>query len=139
LIASMQPLHTDTLGSAQAAAALEASIEAVERHLGALGAALRDRDAAAIESHAASLHRTLAAAIHRFSHASRHAGGVPLPLRQRLALAGGQVAAQRESLARATAALDRAIEVLMPAPLPASVYSTGGHSERAATSGCLHA
>ena len=136
---SMQPLDPDTLGTMQPAAALEASIEAVESHLGALGTALRDRDAAAIESHAAALHRTLAAAIHRFSHASRHAGGVPPPLRQRLAVASGQVAAQRESLARATAALDRAIEVLMPAQMPAAVYGDGGHSERAATSGCLHA
>ena len=136
---SVQPLYPDTLDTTQRAAALEASIEAVESHLGALGTALRDHDAAAIESHAAALHRALAAAIHRFSHASRHADGVPQPLRQRLALASGQVAAQRESLARATAALDRAIEVLMPAPLAASVYGTGGHSERAATSGCLHA
>ena len=136
---SVQPLYPDTLGTTQPAAALEASIEAVESHLGALGTALRDRDAAAIDSHAAALHRTLAAAVHRFSHASRHAGGVPQALRQRLALASGQVAAQRESLARATAALDRAIDVLMPAPQPASVYGTGGHSERAATSGCLHA
>ena len=138
-MSSMQPLYPDTLGAAQPAAALEASIEAVESHLGALGTALRDRDAAAIESHAAALHRTLAAAVHRFGHASRHAGGVPQALRQRLALASGQVVAQRESLARATAALDRAIDVLMPAPLPASVYGTGGHSERSATSGCLHA
>jgi hypothetical protein len=60
-------------------------------------------------------------------------------LRQRLALASGEIAAQRESLARAGAALDRAIGVLMPAPLPAAVYGQGGHSERAATSGCLHA
>ena len=135
----MQPPYPDTAGSTPPAAALEASIAAVESHLGALGAALRDRDAAAIEHHADALHRTLAAAIHRFSHASRHAGGVPHSLRQRLALASGQVAAQRESLARATAALDRAIEVLMPAQMPASVYGDGGHSERAATSGCLHA
>jgi hypothetical protein len=51
-------------------------------------------------------------------------------LRERLALAGGLVAAQRESLARATAALDRAIDVLMPRERPAAVYSAIGPAER---------
>ena len=46
-------------------------------------------------------------------------------LRRRLALAGAQVAAQRDALARATAALDRAIDVLMPSPGTA-LYSAGG-------------
>jgi len=135
----MQALYPDTLAAPRTPQALEASLEAVERHLGALGAALRDRDASAIERHAADLHRALAQAIHRFTHASRHGGGVPQPLRQRLAVAGGLVAAQRESLARATAALDRAIDVLMPTPLPPAVYGPAGMPERAATSGCLHA
>jgi hypothetical protein len=135
----MQPLYPDTFAGPRTAQELEVALEAVERHLGALGAALRDRDASAIERHAADLHRALALAIHRFAHASRHQGGVPQALRQRLAVAGGQVAAQRESLARATAALDRAIDVLMPAPLPAAVYGKAGMTERAATSGCLHA
>ncbi len=48
-----------------------------------------------------------------FKHAARH-GGVPPALRQRLALAGAGVAAHRDALARATAALDRAIDALMP-------------------------
>ena len=135
----MQPLHPDTLGSARPTEGLEATLEAVERHLGALGAALRDRDAAAIELHAAGLHRALAAAIHRFSRASRLADSVPAALRQRLALAGGQVAAQRESLARATAALDRAIDVLMPVPMPVAVYDTAGHGQRPSTSGFVNA
>lgn len=135
----MQPLYPDTLPATRSIEALEASLQAVEMHLGALGAALRDRDSVAIERHASDLHRALAAAIHRFSFASRQPSGVPQSLRQRLALASGQVAAQRESLARATAALDRAIDVLMPSPLPATVYGTGGQSDRAATTGCLHA
>ena len=42
-----------------------------------------------------------------------------------------EVAAQRESLARATAALDRAIDVLMPATTPAAaLYSPQGGPER---------
>ena len=135
----MQTLYTDTLPPTRSIEALESSLQAVELHLGALGAALRDRDSAGIERHAADLHRALATAIQRFSHASRQPSGIPQRLRHRLALASGQVAAQRESLARATAALDRAIDVLMPAPLPATVYGTDGHGERASSSGCLHA
>ena len=52
-------------------------------------------------------------------------------LRQRLALAGGQVAAQREALARATASLDRAIDVLIPNRAPAGLYSPAGSPTRA--------
>jgi phage-related tail protein len=135
----MQALYPDTLAFARPPEALEASLDAVERHLAALGSALRDRDAAAIDQQASALHRALAATIHRFSQASRQPGGVPQPLRERLAMASGQVAAQRESLARATAALDRAIDVLMPTPVTATTYGEGGHNERSGTSGCLHA
>src|SRR3990167_7418085 len=93
--------------------ALEETLAAVETRLAALGEALLARDAAAIDSHATELHRALARAVDHFTSAAR-SGTVPPTLRRRLASASGQVAAQRESLARATAALDRAIEVLMP-------------------------
>ncbi len=135
----MPKRHTDAAAAHTPAATLEASVDAIEWHLDALGAAMRDRDSQAIESHAAALHRALATAIHRFSDAARLQGGVPPPLRQRLARAGGLVAAQRESLARATAALDRAIDVLMPAPLPPALYGQAGQAARTSTSGCLHA
>jgi hypothetical protein len=121
------------------AADLEAALSAVEQRLSSLGESLRERDARAIEHHSIELHRALAAAVQRFGHAAR-TGGVPPRLRHRFAAAGGQVAAQRESLARATAALDRAIEVLLPdAAMDASVYSSAGASERAASTGCLPA
>jgi hypothetical protein len=94
-------------------AELEACLAAVEQRLSALSESLRERDARGIEQHSGELHRALAAAVQRFAHAARN-GGVPPRLRHRFAAAGGQVAAQRESLARATAALDRAIEVLLP-------------------------
>jgi hypothetical protein len=45
-------------------------------------------------------------------------------------LASGQVAAQRESLARASAALDRALDVLLPGPPAPVAYSADGLSER---------
>ena len=52
--------------------------------------------------------------------------------------ASGEVAAQRESLARATAALDRAIDVLLPRD-SAAVYSTFGAAERSGRGGTLQA
>jgi len=108
---------------------LEDTLAAVESRLAALGEALRARDAVAIDSHATELHRALARAVDHFTRAAR-SGAVPPTLRRRLASASGQVAAQRESLARATAALDRAIEVLMPSDAP-GLYSSQGGQDRA--------
>ena len=117
--------------------ALEETLAAVESRLIALGEALRARDAAAIDSHATELHRALARAVDHFTSAAR-SGSVPPTLRRRLASASGQVAAQRESLARATAALDRAIEVLMPREVP-GLYSSLGGTDRSIRGGCLEA
>ena len=107
---------------------LEARLGDVETRLLALGNALRARDAVAIDLHAVELHRALSSAISHFSSAAR-SGRVPPALRTRLANASGQVAAQRESLARATAALDRAIDVLLPRDgMP--LYSAYGNADR---------
>ncbi len=117
---------------AQAAAPspeLEERLSAVESRLAALGNALRSRDPANIDLHAAELHRALASAVSQFSDAAR-SGRVPADLRTRLAAASGQVAAQRESLARATAALDRAIDVLLPQRDNATLYSAYGAPDR---------
>ena len=121
----------------QRAAELEPPLAAVEDRLAALGVALCRHDAQAIETEAAELHRALAAAIDHFTRAARE-GGVPPPLRRRLALASGQVAAQREALARATAALDRAIDVLLPG-MGGGVYVASGAAERHGLSGNAHA
>jgi len=119
----------------QRASDLEAPIAAVEQRLSALGSALQRNDAQAIESEAGELHRALAAAIDHFARAARQ-GGVPPPLRRRLAMASGQVAAQREALARATAALDRAIDVLLPTG-GGNLYAASGAAERGGASGSL--
>jgi len=107
---------------------LEDSLSAVEARLAALGTALRARDAAAIDTEATELQRALARAVDRFAVAARH-GTLPPALRQRLVTASGRVAAERESLARATAALDRAIDVLMPRDA-VTVYSAQGGAAR---------
>jgi hypothetical protein len=118
---------------------LEDAVGAIESRLSSLGSALRDRDARAIETHSQELQRALAGAVQRFSQAARRPGGVSPQLRQRLAMASGQVAAQRESLARATAALDRAIDVLMPPTLPVAAYAQHGGLDRPATAARIDA
>jgi hypothetical protein len=114
--------------NAQPSVDLEQPLQEVESCLNLLGEALHRRDTQAIELHAASLHLSLARAIEQFTVAAR-SGTVPPGLRTRLVQAGGRVAAQRESLARATAALDRAIDVLMPGE-PSGLYGASGKSER---------
>lgn len=116
---------------------LEAPLLAIEQCLTDLGEALRERDGDAIELHASALQRALARAVSSFSEAAR-SGSVPAVLRQRLVLAGGQVAAQREALARATASLDRAIDVLMPNE-KAGLYSASGISQRNLRGGMISA
>ena len=116
-------------------AELEAALTAVELRLAALGEALCGHDSAGIDLHATELHRALAKAVDRFVLAARR-GPVPPALRHRLASTSGKVAAQRESLARATAALDRAIDVLMPRD-GAALYSTLGATERHTRGGSL--
>jgi hypothetical protein len=108
--------------------ALEQALDLVEAQLSALGAALVQRDTLAIDRHSADLHSALAKAVDCFARAAK-SGPLPPALRRRLVSASGQVAAQRESLARATAALDRAIDVLIPNEGPRG-YSAYGKSTR---------
>jgi hypothetical protein len=103
---------------------LETSLAAVESELTSMAEALRLHDWQAIERHAAQLHRALAVAVQRFTQAAR-SGGVPQALRARLGRAGGQMAAQRDALSRATAALDRAMDILLPAGADAAPQARG--------------
>ena len=105
--------------------------------LAALGEALRVSDTTGIDVNARELQRSLASAVERFTRAAR-SGTVPASLRLRLAQASGHVAAQREALARATAALDMAIDVLLPSEV-SPLYSTQGGAARAARPGTLQA
>jgi hypothetical protein len=119
---------------------LEVALGDVEFQLEALGQALKDHDPAATELAATDLHRALTHAVRRFGTAAGR-GGVPPALRRRLAMASGLVAAQRDAVARATSLLDRAIDVLLPAPpiLAAPMYGAHGGSQRAHTSGLAQA
>ena len=104
---------------------LQAALARVESHLAALGEALRGQAAEAVAGEAAELQR----ALEPLRRAVR-AGALPPQLRERLALAAGRTAAQRESLARGGAALHRAIDVLLPGAAPRIAYSAAGLGER---------
>jgi hypothetical protein len=119
--------------------ALDDALTLIETRVAALGAALRERDAAALEVATQTLQRTLAASIQRFAAAARAAGGVPLPLRRRIAMINTQVNVHREQLARASAALERALGVLSAGAQPAATYRQAGQADRAASSGFVSA
>ncbi len=131
------PAPTAAAASTPAGDDLEEALSAVEARLTALGLALLERNSADIDTQASELHRALARAVEHFSQAARH-GTLPPPLRQRLMRASSQVAAQRESFARATAALDRAIDVLLPREA-SGLYSALGANERSPRGGSLQA
>jgi len=126
---------TDT--QAVLGAGLEGPLVEVETCLNDLGEALLKRDSVAIEQQAGRLHQALARAVVSFREAAQQ-GKLPAQLRHRLVLAGGKMAAQRASLTRASAALDRAIDVLMPAE-PAGLYGSGGMAERSVSRGSIQA
>ena len=109
---------------------LDESLQSVEQHLEDLGRALRDRDTDGIDLGAIRLQASLAGTIDLFAAAAGE-GRVPESLRARLSRASAQVAAHRESLARATAALDRAIDVLLPRDAATLSYGASGRRERA--------
>ena len=119
---------------------LESAMAAVEARLAELGDALKQHNAEATEAASAALHRALSEAVDHSSRAARN-GGMPPALRRRLAMAGGQVAALRESIARATNSLDKAIEILLPEAVPTQspVYGAQGNPWRNASSGVAEA
>jgi hypothetical protein len=127
---------TAELPAAQRVAHLEPSVLRLEQALEATGRALCHNDPAALESAAAALHKALQQAVADFRRAAIH-GTVAPSLRLRLVAASGQVAAVRQAVARATASLDRAIDVLIPEHPPTSVYDASGVQPRSARGGVL--
>lgn len=118
----MTPTRTDSLPPLLNE--LEAALALVQQ-------ALVQRDTPSLEQQAGQVQQLLAAAL-----AEARGQSLPAPLRQRLAQAGAQLAAQRQALGRATASLDRALEVLMPSePDPSGLYGQGGRALRQRSSG----
>ena len=109
---------------------LEASLAAVELAIATLGQTLASNEIAAVETASTALHDTMRAAMNQFAQAARR-GKMPAALRGRFAVAGGQIAAQREALIRASARVDQNLEILIPRPMAeTSVYSASGASQR---------
>lgn len=99
-------------------------VQALEATLAQAQQALTQRDALLLEEQASRVQSLMAQAL-------QLARGAPLEavLRQRLARCGAQMAAQRQALFRASTALDRAMEVLMPAE-PTGLYGETGRALR---------
>ena len=117
---------------APAAPAAPAVLATLDEQLTALGQALQGRDAQSLQSAA----DRLVAALDAAQPVLREPGTLTPALRRHLAFAVGRVAAHREALARASASVDRAIEVLLPVPAPAATtYSAAGYAERSQASG----
>lgn len=105
--------------------ALEAPLADVEAGLDALALALQGDNGDAISRCASDLHSALIEALR--SRDAKPSQPLPAALRERLIAARGQVAGQRESVARAQAAAARAGEVLMPG---AALYGRQGDTRR---------
>jgi hypothetical protein len=116
---------------------LDCAVGAVEKALADMQAALQGSDPSAVESACDRLRVTLSGSVAVFREAARHQQVIPAPMKQRLAGASARIAAQREALARATTALDRAIDVLLPEN--PSGYAATGHAARRGSSGWVSA
>ena len=101
-----------------------AALITLERALADVGTALREQDVAAMNEHGATLQRELARLAEPLAQALRHS--TDLALRTRVAHLCAQAGAQRQAVARALAAQQRALEILMPVPPPAQLYSSIG-------------
>ncbi len=110
--------------------ALETSLAAVELAIATLGRTLTQRDIAAVEAASTALHDAMRAAMAQFAQVAKR-GTMPIALRNRFAMANGQIAAQREALIRASSLVEQNLEILIPRPLAeTSVYSASGASQR---------
>jgi len=113
---------TTVLNPAVDTHALDHIVSEVESELDALGRALLARDNAGLERASTALQHKLSAAVELYRQASA-SGRMPPELRHRLKRASGQVVRHREALTRATVALDRALDVLMPGVQGHTVYT----------------
>ena len=113
---------------------LDSRVSRVEHCVVALQASLRLQSVPDTEAQARDLHQALAQAVAAFAACP---GGVTEPLRRRLSRVGGQLGRQRESLARAAATLDRAVEVMMPKASARTFYSAQGVAAIAPRAGAI--
>lgn len=114
----MPTVHATLLPGATAA------LITLERALADVGTALREQDVAGVNLHGATLQRELARLAEPLAQGLRHS--TDPALRTRVAHLYAQAGAQRQAVARALAAQQRALEILLPVPPPAQLYSSLG-------------
>ncbi len=107
----------------------------LEQKLQLVSAALREADAPALEAAVLQLQAELLRLAQRLNAPGRRGRVLPADLRQRLVQASAEVTAQREALARASATMNRAMQVLMPASPVA--YGAQGADVRPTSTGSL--
>ena len=117
----------EELRALRTVARLEPSVSLLEQRLADLAASLGQRDAEAIDEAAANLQRALASSISEFQRAAREGGGIPPQLRQRLILAGGQVATLREAVAQMPAPQRAVQRPSLRAVATVDVHHGAGH------------
>lgn len=110
-------------------AAIDAALRQLDARLHVLGEALRVQSADTVAREAAALQRALVA-LRRSLHGDGRARSQPVPaslaLRLAAARTAGQIAAQREAVARRSAAVARALDLLLPPTVPRVAYSVNG-------------
>jgi hypothetical protein len=121
-----------------AAAELDCQLADIERRLETLRRALAAGDADHVQAEAVALQVALAATVGPLRRLAS-AGALTPVLRQRLAGARARVAAQRDALARRGAAIERALDVLLPGSAPRAGYAASGHAGRHAAAGSVQA
>lgn len=117
-------------------AELDAALQQLDARLQALSEALRAQHADTVALEAAALQRALAT----LRRSLRDDGSaLTAALRARAARAAGQITAQREAVARRSAAIGRALDLLLPPTATRVAYSVAGLNERGARPGALQA
>lgn len=116
---------------------IDRALDALDGALAAVGCALRERDAGALQIRIDALQAALGAALPRLLQ-PLHRDDLKAA-RPRVVAASARLAAQRDCVARERAGFERGLALLIPSPEPSSVYGTPGQAERPATRGSLYA
>jgi len=107
-------------------AGLEQALSQVETAIDALTLALQQADGTQVELASLDLRAAMGSAMTHFAQVARR-GTMPPALRQRLALASAKLVVQRDAVGRQSAALDQAIDILIPREQPAATYTPHGN------------
>lgn len=94
--------------------ALSQTLDEIEQYLEQINQAMLDNVPVVLEEQSHALHQRLIHAIDLFQAVARQPDPIPRALQERLMKLNAQVIAQRNALHRATSALDRLVNMLLP-------------------------